>query len=350
MKRFKNWFIPHAGNGHTPHMFGSTGALVTVFVVFLLGAGALLGKSFLLGGVSSLSAVLPSVLVDLANQDRTERSLKNLTVNSLLTEAAEKKAADMAAKGYFAHVSPEGREPWFWLQEVGYRYRAAGENLAVHFDDSGAVNKAWMASPSHRANIVNSEFTEIGIGTATGIFEGRQTVFVAQFFGRPADLRVSSVETDVKNVGVSSEVKVNANPGTSAVEGAQIKKEISLIQGESDDTFLRQEEVPATQVLNAIEQGDQKKPVTQRVSLSRRLVTDPLSMFSTVVSIIAVLVSLSLVMTAHHHVPRRRFAHIGSGFLVLLAVVGTYAVVQRLSLQGGKTTEVAAVIFLSDGN
>lgn len=350
MKLIKDWLIPHSGNAHTPYVFRFAGVLVTVFMVGLLGAGAVLGKSFFSGEDSSLAAVLPSVLVDLANQDRADQSLKKLTVNPLLTKAAEKKATDMATKGYFAHVSPEGREPWFWLRLVGYKYRAAGENLAVHFDDSGAVNAAWMASPSHRANIINSEFTEIGIGTAVGIFEGRRTTFVAQFFGLPATSTSSSLKGGITNSSISLSQKINSGPGVSAVEGARTSKEIVPVQGELNGDLLVDEEVPLTQVINALEQGDQKVSVPHRVSLPRRFATDPLKLFSVVVSMIAVIVSLSLVMMAHHHVPRRRFAHIGSGFLVLLVVISTYVFIQTLFIQKGKTTEVAAVIFLPDGN
>lgn len=350
MKRLKNWLIPHKGNSHTPIIFTVRGAFVTIFAVVLLGGGALMGKSFFSGGNASLAAVLPSVLVDLANQDRKEHSLKQLTVNPLLNKAAEKKAADMAAKSYFAHVSPEGVEPWFWLKAVGYKYRAAGENLAVHFDDSEAVNKAWMDSPSHRANIVNSEFTEIGIGTAVGVFEGRQTIFVAQFFGLPANPAVPVSKNNVKTSTSTSPTKVSTGSNSPTVEGVSTEQEISVVSGEFNDGALIATEDPSTQVINAVQPKNQKAPSSNRFSVPRRFVEDPLSMFSTVISLIAVMVTISLIMTAHHNVPRRRFSHIGSGLLVLLIVIGTYMFVQSISFNGGKTTDAAAVIFLSDGN
>jgi hypothetical protein len=91
----------------------------------------------------------------------------------------------MAEYGYFAHYSPRGVSPWYWFEQVSYSFIHAGENLAVHFTDSGEVVQAWMRSPTHRANIMNAQFTEIGIGTATGTYQGHPTVFVVQLFGAP---------------------------------------------------------------------------------------------------------------------------------------------------------------------
>jgi hypothetical protein len=102
-----------------------------------------------------------------------------------LDKAATMKATDMATKGYFAHVSPEGKKPWNWLQEVEYKYQYAGENLAVNFKDSEDVTVAWMNSPTHKANIVKAQYTEIGTGVATGTYNGVKSVYVAQVFAKP---------------------------------------------------------------------------------------------------------------------------------------------------------------------
>lgn len=132
------------------------------------------------------ASVVAAVLVDMANGDRAGKSLPALTVNPLLVAAAQKKADDMAAFGYFAHVSPAGVEPWHWFKEAGYSFQYAGENLAIDFSDSADVNTAWMNSPTHRQNILDPHFTEIGIATAQGMYEGRMTTFVVQEFGAPA--------------------------------------------------------------------------------------------------------------------------------------------------------------------
>jgi uncharacterized protein YkwD len=135
---------------------------------------------------SNTAAVVSAVLVDLANNDRTQDGLGTLALSPLLVEAAQAKANDMAEKSYFAHTSPQGIDPWFWFQQVGYKFDYAGENLAVNFSDSGDVNNAWMNSPEHRANILDPHFTQIGIATAQGMYEGQMVTFVVQEFGTPA--------------------------------------------------------------------------------------------------------------------------------------------------------------------
>lgn len=149
--------------------------------ITLLLASALSLAYGLRGSYDYLSAVYAETLVTLANKSRTN----DLKVNVLLAKAAQAKALDMAAKGYFSHVTPEGKTPWEWINEAGYNYIYAGENLAVNFDNSEDVNNAWLNSPTHRANIINSKFTEIGIATADGLYNGRKATYVVQMFGTP---------------------------------------------------------------------------------------------------------------------------------------------------------------------
>lgn len=133
-----------------------------------------------------VGAVLPGVVTTLTNNERAKYNVAPLLRNTLLDAAAQMKAEHMAAEEYFAHNSPGGITPWYWFEQAGYVYSHAGENLAVHFQDSDEVVKAWMNSPTHKANVVGSQYTEIGIGTAKGRYKGYETVFVVQLFGTPA--------------------------------------------------------------------------------------------------------------------------------------------------------------------
>lgn len=141
---------------------------------------------YIVSRVPHVAAVISSVLIELSNADRTAQGLATLKVSPVLTAVAEAKAADMAEKGYFAHTSPEGKTPWYWFKEKGYTFAYAGENLAVDFYESSDVQRAWMQSPTHRANIVGTQFTEIGIATREGVYQGRPTTFVVQIFGTPS--------------------------------------------------------------------------------------------------------------------------------------------------------------------
>jgi Uncharacterized protein with SCP/PR1 domains len=202
IKWFKKHFIPHVGNDHRPHFLRAknTKSLLGVVLLVELIAFILPTVNFTnLVSLTNMGAVLPAVLGSLTNQERQSNNLTVLRENVLLNEAARLKAEDMASKGYFAHTSPEGKTPWYWLDTVGYEYSYAGENLAINFSDSEDVTQAWMNSPTHRANIVKSSYTEVGTGIATGMYEGRDTVFVAQVYAnpRPQETEVIQVESRV---------------------------------------------------------------------------------------------------------------------------------------------------------
>lgn len=194
---FKKYFIPHGENGHAPHFLRAE-TLLAVIALLIVCEALFLARIFVTGGPGSMFAeILPSFLASEANASRASDGIAPLADNALLAKAARMKAEDMAAKGYFAHTSPEGISPWYWLTKAGYAFSLAGENLAVDFFDSKDVADAWMASPKHRANIVNGSFTEIGIGLATGMHEGKQAVFVVEFFGHPANKREIAVAPSV---------------------------------------------------------------------------------------------------------------------------------------------------------
>ncbi len=186
MKKFLlKYFIPGEHNQHHPHILREASFAFFSFLILALFSCAMLQK-LTLKRTDLISTIFPKILVELANKDRVQYDLPGLKVNPLLVEAAEAKAQDMAAKGYFAHTSPEGLEPWHWFNVAGYNYRYAGENLAINFSESDDVNFAWMNSPTHRANILNEKFTEVGIASVEGFYNGKPTTFVVQEFGKPS--------------------------------------------------------------------------------------------------------------------------------------------------------------------
>lgn len=166
------------------------GISTALMLLLIVGAFSLSGLQQWALRSPNVAAVISAILAELANADRTEYGLDTLRVSPVLVAVAQAKANDMASKGYFAHTSPEGIDPWHWFESEGYAYKAAGENLAIDFSDSGDVERAWMNSPTHRDNILNDRYTEIGIATAQGMYQGHMTTFVVQEFATP--LRDSS--------------------------------------------------------------------------------------------------------------------------------------------------------------
>ncbi|MBU1293150.1 CAP domain-containing protein [Patescibacteria group bacterium] len=184
-KTLKDYLLPHSGNGHKPLFFTGAGVAIVISGLLLLHAAYVLQTLVVFTQTNFMASVLPGVLSTLTNDDREKNGVAALTPDPLLAEAAQLKANDMAEKGYFSHVDPSGNAPWYWLDQVGYSYTYAGENLAVDFKDSEDVEEAWMNSPTHRANIVKPQYTRIGIGTAEGEYKGKKTTFVVQFFATP---------------------------------------------------------------------------------------------------------------------------------------------------------------------
>ena len=179
-------FIPSHLNGYQPHFLRLK--VASGILGLVLGVEALyLAQTFLvLPNSDYIAAIFATVLVDQTNQSRMTENLSSLSVNTTLERAAQLKADDMASKSYFSHNSPDGKTPWYWFDQVGYDYAAAGENLAVNFTDSKDITEAWMRSPTHRANIMNGNYTEIGIATARGLYKGKDAIFVVQELGRPS--------------------------------------------------------------------------------------------------------------------------------------------------------------------
>ena len=185
-KRLKNHFIPHEGNDYKPHFVRERNLVGVALLAVAIFGLAFSIKSLVTKNPDILSAVITGVLVDITNSNRLSQNINPLEFSPILASAAQLKANDMASKSYFAHTSPEGKTPWYWFTEGGYKFLYAGENLAVNFVDSEDVVRAWMNSEGHRANILNDKFTEIGIAMAPGTYNGRESIYVVQLFGQPA--------------------------------------------------------------------------------------------------------------------------------------------------------------------
>jgi len=129
------------------------------------------------------SPINASDLIYLTNQERVKEGLPELIPNHQLTQAAQHKAQDMLLHGYFSHTTPSGKPFYQWVEEQRYHYLYAGENLAIDFAANEGVVAAWMDSPLHRQNIVNNNYTDIGIVALRGNWKDHETTVVVQLFG-----------------------------------------------------------------------------------------------------------------------------------------------------------------------
>ena len=152
-------------------------------------------------------------IIALTNQKREQNGLSDLSYNSQLAAAAVAKAQNMFSENYWAHNSPSGRTPWSFITAAGYRYVFAGENLARDFEDSGAVVNAWMNSPSHRDNLLDKNFKEIGVAVESGKLTGHDGILVVQEFG--ASVSPSSALQSRASEGKQTPATPSASPALS---------------------------------------------------------------------------------------------------------------------------------------
>jgi len=262
MKRWlQNFFIPSVENGYRPNSLEKRAATIMLLLVITTFSVANLQSLFVQSSSWFLASILPAVLVDLTNTERGDGALAVLTRNEVLDHAAQLKAEDMAEKEYFAHDSPDGLSPWYFFEQAGYTYAYAGENLAVNFSDSDEVVDAWMNSPGHRANILKSQYSEIGIGTAKGMYKGTPTIFVVQLFGTPLEKIVQKTASLALNPSsvtpiqaIKAELKPDSNTTPELARASEVLPLVTEKRGEPTmyERYLANKAEPSATPLNAV--------------------------------------------------------------------------------------------------
>ena len=124
-------------------------------------------------------------LVDKINIIRKENGLSPLYLNGKLSEAAAQKANDMINKNYWAHFSPTGTTPWYFINKNNYKYVYAGENLAKGYTNLDEVFSAWMNSESHKKNILSTHYKDTGFAMVTGKINGENSTIIVEMFASP---------------------------------------------------------------------------------------------------------------------------------------------------------------------
>ncbi len=207
----KHLLVPHKGNQYHPHLIRGKGISIMVAAIII----SQLGYNMLVHGNMSVLGRTTTTTVDgllaQTNEARQAASLPPLTLNPKLDQAAYEKAHDMLQNNYWAHVSPTGVQPWSWITSVGYNYSAAGENLAKNYDSSKDTLDAWLASPSHRANILNTHYTEVGFAVVDGNLDGKDTSLVVAYYAQPAQPSVLGANTPSTSAANFSQPAVHSN-------------------------------------------------------------------------------------------------------------------------------------------
>lgn len=207
-----HYFVPRHSNNNKARIIHSPllAAIAGLAILFQVTISHPRVGGLVLGYASNIKV---EDVITSTNQKRLQNGVGEVKVDADLTAAAQAKAADMFSKNYWAHVSPTGTQPWFFITQAKYSYLVAGENLARDFNDSGAVVEAWMNSPTHKENLLNPAYKDIGIAVVNGKLGGVSTTLVVQMFGT----RLSSPQRANRVQGVVGEVEAIENRPTIAL-------------------------------------------------------------------------------------------------------------------------------------
>ncbi|MCX6702494.1 MAG: CAP domain-containing protein [Candidatus Wolfebacteria bacterium] len=309
-KWLKKYFIPHEGNNHKPHILRWEAGLFTLAIILVIELFFLVQVFIFSPGSEFFATILKSVLVEETNISRGKDSVSLLTENLLLDAAAQAKADDMARKGYFSHVSPDGSEPWYWIKNAGYDYGYAGENLAINFIDSEDVVRAWMDSPKHRENILNNNFKEIGIGVSRGLYDGKEAVFVVQMFGSRVLALNVPIETRKNEtiLPISPTTTLPEETAVVAVKGAEISPKIEN-KGSDQNQVSRTESGLSAAAKNILE----------------RVISSPRTLANYLYLIIGTIIVLALTLKIFVKIKVQRPKLIINGILLLMIIASAMA-------------------------
>jgi uncharacterized protein YkwD len=179
----KDFFIPSSSNNHKPHGLSTKVLKIYAVVLILIKLITVGFLFFTYPSPAVLSQKISQEIFDLTNISRSTENLNELNWNNQLALAAQAKANDMVANNYFAHISPDGKQPWEWIDKGGYYFLYMGENLAMDFSSAKIAHSAFQQSPTHWKNIMNPKYLDMGVGVAVGNINGRETIVLVEFFG-----------------------------------------------------------------------------------------------------------------------------------------------------------------------
>lgn len=223
----KHLMVPHKKNDFRPHLVRRRGLVFLMLLVAGLVGWSNLQRPVVLGEKTD---VTQERLLAATNEQRQSEGLRSLTLDKRLNIAATLKAQDMLNDQYWSHEAPDGTTPWQWFQAAGYDYGYAGENLARGFHTAGGVVTAWMNSPEHRQNIMNSDYQDVGFAVLPGMLNGEHTSVVVAMYGAPK--RGGEMTTAVlAATGESSSLMSRFGVGLQSMTPALLGSVVLLILG-----------------------------------------------------------------------------------------------------------------------
>lgn len=227
-----------------------------------------------------------SDLLAITNQQRETNSVADLSLNNKLNSAAQAKANDMVARNYWSHNGPDGSPWWQFINNAGYSYSSAGENLAYGFLTSNDTVTGWMNSPGHRANMLNGTFSEVGFGFANSADfngSGEETVVVAEY-GQPTGGAAPAAVATTPAPKVQAQTTTPA-PAPATTETAPAPAPVPITQKSTTSTKQVSQQKKAS-----------TEPPAVKVSRLQMVLGDSAPWAATMVSVVAIGALISLLL------------------------------------------------------
>jgi hypothetical protein len=299
----KHTLVPHRHNHHRPHLIRPLGLAIVAALIVLQQVHLDTQLRHSHGSVLAYASdITPIELLHDTNLERTKVGLAPLRLDAKLNSSAAAKASDMFAYNYWSHVSPSGVQPWHWFEQAGYKYAYAGENLAKDFDTTAGVTQGWMNSPTHRDNLLNSHYVDVGYAVVNGSLMGTETTLVVAHYGTAVPTTVIAQSAPPPAAAkVVPKAKVVATPTPVATPAPSAAPQLAAAQTPTNYS------------------------VTKPLPVSSTLAT------TSKVSLALILLVLTIMLWSHTTVWRRRIIHGYTHTYKLrvafeLAVVGTGAI------------------------
>lgn len=313
----KHLLLPHESNNRKAKILHSSS--LWLIVLFVAGFQIVL-NSFtykypsVLGYAANISA---AEVIKLTNDQRAAAGLSPLSGNRNLDSAALAKGQDMLSKGYWAHFAPDGTTPWSFFLQFGYRYQFAGENLARDFSNAQGAVSAWMNSATHKENILNPKYKEIGIGVVEGNLGGTDTTIIVQFFGAPLigapNIPIARAATVAPTANLNPTVKPSIKPRASPVPSPTITP--SPIPATPTPAWVSAESSPDSLVYIASSN-------TNKLKISPFTTTRGMGL--TITAVVLIVLSIDLIIVKRQRIVRiggRTLAHLAYLSMVLAVIL-----------------------------
>jgi hypothetical protein len=237
----KNYFIPRAENNYSPRILQTKRTIFysavfllckVIVVVFVI---ALPAEVFMSSDILSVESQKIAVLTNELRQQKNQNILKS---NNKLNKSAAAKAGDMAVKEYFSHTSPSGETVTDFVRGSGYRYRVVGENLAIGFATAEEAMTAWKNSEAHYANLIDSDYIDLGVSLEIGNYRGESLIYMVQHFAAPLTAGAGTVPLAPTTASASTSVAAADAPTGTIAAGTEILSEKTTVSLASPDAVF----------------------------------------------------------------------------------------------------------------